>query len=49
LAQEKPQKLGLVRLLKPKQYADTARIARMESAALDNPSLTAIAFSIFDF
>jgi pimeloyl-ACP methyl ester carboxylesterase len=30
LAEEKPQKLGLVRLLKPEQYADTARIARME-------------------
>ena len=30
LAREKPQKLGLVRLLKPEQYAATARIARME-------------------
>ena len=30
LAEEKPQKLGLVRLLKPEQYADTARVSRME-------------------
>jgi pimeloyl-ACP methyl ester carboxylesterase len=30
LAEEKPQKLGLVRLLKPEEYADTARISRME-------------------
>jgi pimeloyl-ACP methyl ester carboxylesterase len=30
LAEEKPQKLGLIRLLKPEEYADTARIARME-------------------
>jgi pimeloyl-ACP methyl ester carboxylesterase len=30
LAEEKPQKLGLVRLLKPEEYAGTARIARME-------------------
>ncbi|HEV2842807.1 MAG TPA: alpha/beta fold hydrolase, partial [Chthoniobacterales bacterium] len=30
LAEEKPQKLGLVRLLKPEEYADTARVSRME-------------------
>ncbi|HMG06816.1 MAG TPA: alpha/beta fold hydrolase [Chthoniobacterales bacterium] len=30
LAQEKPQKLGLVRLLRPEKYAATARVARME-------------------
>ena len=30
LAKEKPQKLGLVRLLKPEEYADTARVSRME-------------------
>lgn len=30
LAKEKPQKLGLVRLLKPEKYADTARVSRME-------------------
>ena len=30
LAKEKPQKLGLVRLLKPEVYADTFRVARLE-------------------
>jgi pimeloyl-ACP methyl ester carboxylesterase len=30
LAQEKPQRLGLVRLLRPEKYAATARVARME-------------------
>lgn len=30
LAEEKPQKLGLVRLLRPEEYADTARVARIE-------------------
>jgi triacylglycerol esterase/lipase EstA (alpha/beta hydrolase family) len=30
LAQEKPQKLGLVRLLRPEKYAATARVARFE-------------------
>lgn len=30
LAREKPQKLGLIRLLKPQEYADTFRVARME-------------------
>ena len=39
LAEEKPQKLGLVRLLKPEQYADTARIARMEPY---NPNKTVV-------
>lgn len=39
LAREKPQKLGLIRLLKPEQYADTARIARMEPY---NPNKTVV-------
>jgi pimeloyl-ACP methyl ester carboxylesterase len=30
LAQEKPQRLGLVRLLRPEKYAATARVSRME-------------------
>ena len=30
LAEEKPQKLGLVRLLRPEEYATTARVSRME-------------------
>ena len=30
LAKEKPQKLGLIRLLRPEEYASTARVARME-------------------
>ena len=30
LAREKPQKLGLVRLLRPEEYASTFRVARME-------------------
>jgi pimeloyl-ACP methyl ester carboxylesterase len=30
LAKEKPQKLGLIRLLRPEQYAATARVARLE-------------------
>lgn len=39
LAKEKPQKLGLVRLLKPEQYADTARVSRMEPY---NPDKTVV-------
>ncbi len=39
LAEEKPQKLGLVRLLKPEQYADTARVSRMEPY---NPDKTVV-------
>jgi len=39
LAEEKPQKLGLVRLLKPEQYADTARVSRMEPY---NPNKTVV-------
>jgi pimeloyl-ACP methyl ester carboxylesterase len=30
LANEKPQKLGLIRLLRPEEYASTARVSRME-------------------
>lgn len=30
LAKEKPQKLGIVRLLRPEQYANTFRVARLE-------------------
>jgi pimeloyl-ACP methyl ester carboxylesterase len=30
LAKEKPEKLGLIRLLRPEQYAATARVARLE-------------------
>ena len=30
LAREKPQKLGFVRLLRPQEYADTSRVARLE-------------------
>ncbi len=30
LAKEKPQKLGLIRLLRPEKYASTARVARLE-------------------
>jgi pimeloyl-ACP methyl ester carboxylesterase len=30
LAREKPQKLGLIRLLRPEEYAATARVARLE-------------------
>jgi pimeloyl-ACP methyl ester carboxylesterase len=30
LAEEKPQRLGLIRLLKPEEYANTARVSRME-------------------
>jgi pimeloyl-ACP methyl ester carboxylesterase len=30
LAKEKPQKLGLIRLLRPEEYAATARVARLE-------------------
>jgi pimeloyl-ACP methyl ester carboxylesterase len=39
LAKEKPQKLGLARLLRPEKYADTARIARMEPY---NPNKTVV-------
>ncbi len=41
LAQEKPQKLGLVRLLRPEKYASTARVARMEPY---NPNKTVVLF-----
>ena len=30
LAKEKPQKLGLVRLLRPEEYSTTFRVARLE-------------------
>jgi len=39
LAEEKPQKMGLVRLLKPEKYADTARVSRMEPY---NPDKTVV-------
>ena len=41
LAQEKPQKLGLVRLLRPEKYAATARVARMEPY---NPNKSVVLF-----
>jgi pimeloyl-ACP methyl ester carboxylesterase len=41
LAQEKPQKLGLVRLLVPEKYAATARVARMEPY---NPNKSIVLF-----
>ena len=41
LAQEKPQKLGLVRLLSPEKYAATARVARMEPY---NPNKSVVLF-----
>jgi pimeloyl-ACP methyl ester carboxylesterase len=41
LAQEKPQKLGLVRLLAPEKYASTARVARMEPY---NPNKSVVLF-----
>ena len=41
LAQEKPQKLGLVRLLQPEKYAATARVARMEPY---NPNKSVVLF-----
>ena len=41
LAQEKPQKLGLVRLLRPEKYASTARVARMEPY---NPNKSVVLF-----
>jgi triacylglycerol esterase/lipase EstA (alpha/beta hydrolase family) len=41
LAQEKPQKLGLVRLLVPEKYAATARVARMEPY---NPNKSVVLF-----
>ena len=34
LAEEKPQKLGLVRLLRPEEYAATARVARLEPCTI---------------
>jgi hypothetical protein len=59
LAQEKPQKLGLVRLLKPEQDADTARIARRNRRRHETDGRRAFwdrarlsrnfPFSIFDF
>lgn len=39
LAQEKPQKLGLIRLLRPEEYAATARVARTEPY---NPNKTVV-------
>jgi pimeloyl-ACP methyl ester carboxylesterase len=39
LAEEKPQKLGLVRLLQPEKYASTFRLARMEPY---NPNKTVL-------
>jgi pimeloyl-ACP methyl ester carboxylesterase len=41
LAQEKPQKLGLIRLLRPEKYAATARVARMEPY---NPNKSVVLF-----
>jgi pimeloyl-ACP methyl ester carboxylesterase len=41
LAREKPQKLGLIRLLRPEQYASTARVARFEPY---NPNKTVVLF-----
>jgi pimeloyl-ACP methyl ester carboxylesterase len=41
LAQEKPQKLGLIRLLRPEKYATTARVARMEPY---NPNKSVVLF-----
>jgi pimeloyl-ACP methyl ester carboxylesterase len=41
LAQEKPQRLGLVRLLQPEKYAATARVARMEPY---NPNKSVVLF-----
>jgi pimeloyl-ACP methyl ester carboxylesterase len=41
LAQEKPQRLGLVRLLAPEKYASTARVARMEPY---NPNKSVVLF-----
>jgi pimeloyl-ACP methyl ester carboxylesterase len=41
LAQEKPQRLGLVRLLVPEKYASTARVARMEPY---NPNKSVVLF-----
>src|SRR5436305_13529461 len=39
LAKEKPQKLGLARLLRPQEYAATARVARLEPY---NPNKTVL-------
>src|SRR6267143_6360357 len=39
LAREKPQKLGLARLLRPQEYAATARVARLEPY---NPNKTVL-------
>jgi triacylglycerol esterase/lipase EstA (alpha/beta hydrolase family) len=41
LAQEKPQKLGLIRLLRPEKYAATARVARFEPY---NPNKSVVLF-----
>src|SRR5438094_1138356 len=41
LAREKPQKLGLARLLRPQEYAATARIIRFEPY---NPNKTVVLF-----
>ena len=42
LAQEKPQKLGLIRLLRPQEYAATARVARLEPYNPDKTVLLVI-------
>ena len=39
LAEEKPQKLGLIRLLRPQEYASTFRVARLEPY---NPNKTVL-------
>ena len=41
LAEEKPQKLGLIRLLRPEEYAATARVARLEPY---NPNKSVVLF-----
>jgi len=41
LAEEKPQKLGLVRLLRPEEYAATARVVRFEPY---NPNKSVVLF-----
>ena len=42
LAEEKPQKLGLIRLLRPQEYASTFRIARLEPYNPDKTVLLVI-------
>jgi len=41
LAEEKPQRLGLIRLLRPEEYAATARVARLEPY---NPNKSVVLF-----